>query len=212
MRFANVATVIGLAFIVGISATAVNGEVLTFSFADPVGDGYPGMAPFTRIDLTGMQFTFDNTTGEYENIYTADASKPFLNDFRLNTNLFNPDTGTTASDPSFFQDTFNDYDLSVQTTSIRLTGINLRLLAWEAGDRVAVSGPDPLGLPDSSGGFSSGVVDLGLTSETGYFIGDDIDRGFAIIEPACSIPAPGAILLGTLGTGFVGWLRRRRTL
>jgi len=180
-----------------VSGQSIRAETLYFSFDDPVGDGYPShVPPQTRIDLTGMTFTFDTITAEFETIYTADPSKPFIGEFRLNTNLFNPSTGTTNQNPSFFSDTFNDFNLSTSTTTIVLTGTNSRLLSWHLGDFVA-NDDVPFGNPSGGiGGFGSGLMDLEMMNLHGYFIGDDIDSAFATIT---AIPEPATLLLFGLG-------------
>jgi len=47
-------------------------------------------------------------------------------------------------------------------------------------------------------------INIGLHGTGGFL-------DYVTVDTAC-IPAPGAVLLGSIGVGLVGWLRRRRTL
>lgn len=149
-----------------------------FSFDDPVGDN---TGP---VDVVNMTLSFDKATGNYTIILTADSANPFRGDFRVNINLFNPDTGTTDPNPSFFQDVVNDFSLTTPTDTLTLTGRNPRLQAWNAGDRVATNSLGGGANPDNSSLFRSSVTGFPI----GFLTNEDVIADDAIIA------IPGAVI------------------
>lgn len=187
--------------------SSAHAALLRFSFDDPVGD------PTGNIDVTGLTFTFESLTGAYTIDLFATADDPFSGTFRVNVNLFNPDTGTTAPDPSLFSDTANDITLPAPETTLSLTGINARLLFWDAGDRVAI-GSVPFGNPDGVSALGSSVIDFPLDEARRDLIGttsvvNGSAEGVAVIT---AVPEPPTLLLGLAALSGLCFFQSRKAL
>jgi hypothetical protein len=140
-----------LAILGVVLARSARADQLILSFTDPIGD------QTGAIDVTKMTVLFDNSTGRYSIVLRATAANPFVGVFRVNINLFNPDT---APSQSLLQDAVNDFNLATATTKLTLMGTNSNLLAWSAGNRVATNTEAGLGNPPGSSFFRSTVTNF----------------------------------------------------
>ena len=162
-----------ISILLAVLSVAAHSEQLYVVFTDPVGDS------LGLVDVVGMGLSFDKVTGAYSLLLLADASDPFEGDLRININLYNPDTGTTDCDPSFFEDNLNDYLGYPTSTILVLSGASHHLKSWDVGDRVATN-TVPFGDPDCSSLFRSAVVDLDHPSQGDLIAyGDTYARVFA---------------------------------
>ena len=98
------------------------------------------------------------------------------------------------------RESLNTGPLTDRMVTFNVAGLDI--YAWTAGNK---SSPTTT-LLDSSISGRAYIVAFDAGSD-----GDYQDM-LVLMEGAQPIPAPGAILLGGIGVGIVGWLRRRRTL
>jgi hypothetical protein len=176
------------------SFTAVStAQALTFSFADPVGD------ETGTIDVIGMAMTFSKS-GKFKIVLTASDAHPFVGEFRVNINLYNPNVSKSGS--RFFQDdctncavfdpatNHSDFNLTTPTTTLTLaTGKSRLLKSWRVGNHVASNSVAGLGAPAGVSFFRSAVADMPFTFLTnedtiGYdnTDADGVTDGVAVIS------------------------------
>ena len=193
-----------------LSINASCAATLSLNFNDFQDDGVPVTSdPQPVIDVKRMSMVFDNLTGEYDIVWYAFPSNPFVGNFRINVLLFNVDADHTGGplppddgipqEPGFFLDIANNFTLTAPQPTVTLSGASLVLTRWNRQNRVAANGGS---FPEKCC-FQTSLIArdapddpreiLGSTIVGDMFIGFDLDIQTVIL------PEPSSIALVIIG-------------
>jgi hypothetical protein len=162
----------------------------------------PGGEVITSIEVYFSSWTSLDPGGQPFQVLLYDDSD---NDGNPGTGLVLLTSGNFTTGPL---DAWSSYDISDTTVSGKFfvaAQITHDMLQWPASiDETTSAGKSWVASPDPTGSS----IALDLIDNYG------IPGNWMLRATGTSgvIPAPGAIVLGSIGVAFVGWLRRRRTL
>jgi hypothetical protein len=132
-----------------------------------------------------------------------------LNGNSLTGDVDSGDTGTLNILPMADLTDWHDFWLTIESDA-SLTGTHL-VKVYTDGSLISNNFLVTAGNGNLYSGLSYIALGVGSTGQSGAFDIDYFSYAQGVLAPTI-IPAPGAILLGGIGVGLVGWLRRQRTL
>jgi hypothetical protein len=195
----------GTSAAIGTYMTGLYGSTVTVSDAISDNDNWSGNTTIAINTMSGS-----NVGGDFEVLFGVQPISALLG------------SGGTGSTVGYVYDATSDDDFSIKAYDstygdVENPSASALVTNWHVdygtswwglvndGDNTVVNLPDlsftrPVSLLVIS---DSGTKDVGI---------DNLQVEPYVAGGGAVIPAPGAILLGSIGVGLVGWLRRRRTL